>query len=401
MWGDPPRAEQALEKARPMTQPNAYFAQLAQNVQAVMQNQNGMSAALRKMQEEHARFSGIEDVLKGLNVSKMGGDGGGGGRANGPMSMNRRTNSLISIDEIPGRCYPYEATCDIAIDSNSTSQQQATISINMDGPFVAVGRYAVFRSNYTFMVEGADATYLGRSNGRFRPISSAQDTADALRAFDQVNQYQQPYVGAVITAGGTIYPVANPAGIHPTTGAQTGTTDQTNMLPNFPGTGRPLVASPFNQSPYRTMSFDGLIAYETLGSQFRRQWNQQGIPSHFWDTVKEMGCFDVFEPNDVVQIRATPLHPMNPEYGNIQGLGAINADYGYDSATGGGVNDPFPVGNWPWISSQYDGHEGINGETLAGDNSASATDRITRLPNGVLTIGFWGYKIVQAPGIAV
>lgn len=386
-----------------MTQPGGVpnFAQLAQNVNWVLSQQNGMSAALRKAQEDLARLNGMADVIRGLDVSKMSG-GGGGGRANGPMSKIRtdRGDSLLSIDMIPGRCYPYEATCDIAIDSNSTSQAQATITINMDGPFVAVGRYAVFRSNYTFMVSGADATYLGRSNGRFRPISSAQDTADALRAFDQLNQYQQPYVGAVVSAG-AILPVGNPAGIYPTTGAAAGSADLTNMLPNFPGTGRPLVASPFNASPFRTMSFDGLIAYETLGSQFRRQWNQQGVPSHFWDTVKEMGCFDVFEPNDVVQIRATPLHPMNPEFGNIQGLGVINPDYGINTATGGGPNNPFPVGNWPWISSQYDGHEGINGETLTGDYSENAVDRITRLPDGVLTIGFWGYKICQAPGVAL
>lgn len=385
-----------------MTQPGGVpnFAQLAQNVNWVLSQQNGMSAALRKAQEDLARLNGMADVIRGLDVSKM--SGGGGGRANGPMAKVRsdRGDSLLSIDMIPGRCYPYEATCDIAIDSNSTSQAQGTITINMDGPFVAVGRYAVFRSNYTFMVSGADATYLGRSNGRFRPISSAQDTADALRAFDQLNQYQQPYVGAVVSAG-AILPVGNPAGIYPTTGAAAGSADLTNMLPNFPGTGRPLVASPFNASPFRTMSFDGLIAYETLGSQFRRQWNQQGIPSHFWDTVKEMGCFDVFEPNDVVQIRATPLHPMNPEFGNIQGLGVINPDYGIDTATGGGPNNPFPVGNWPWISSQYDGHEGINGETLTGDYSENAVDRITRLPDGVLTIGFWGYKICQAPGVAL
>lgn len=373
---------------------------LAQNVDIITRQHNGMAAWMRSREEDIAKFSGMADLLKNMNISSLTG-GSGSRKLNGPGAKSFGSNSILTIDDIAGRCYPFEATCDIAINSSTTDTQPGNIAINMDGPFVAVGRYAVFRSNYTFSVSG-ESTYLGRSNGRFRSISSASDYVDALRAFEQLNQYQPAWVGAVVDSEDNVIPVSNPMGIHQSTNGGTfGTTDITNALPNFPGTGRPYVASPSNGSPYRTMGFDGLIAYDTGGSNFRRTSNTQGIPSEFWDSVKEMGCYDVFEPNDVVQFRVTPTHPMNPQYGNIQGLGVINPDYTFDPVNGQGTNDPFPVGSWPWIGSQYDGHEGINGETLSGDDSDAAVDRVTRLPDGVLTIGFWGYKIVQAPPVAV
>jgi hypothetical protein len=223
------------------------------------------------------------------------------------------------------------------------------------------------------------------------------DTADAIRAFEQISQYQPSYLGGVVS-GGNIIPVANPAGIHPTTTAGAGTTDLSNLLPNFPGTGRPLYPSPLSMSAFRTMGFDGLFAVSTGGSGMRRQkGTNNGIPSHFWETVRELGCYDVFEPGETVKFTVSPLHPANPAFGNIQSLAALNANYTYDLATGQGANNPLPAGNWPWITSQYDGHEGIDGETLPGDATASATDRVVRRPDWVLTIGYHGYKIIRAP----
>lgn len=343
-------------------------------------------------------LTGIADVIKGMDVTRIGGGGGGGGgsgRAHGPVIKSWGSFSNISLDQVPGKAMPYEMTCDIKIDAGATDVRQGSIQNNTDGPFVAVGRYAIFRSLATFTHQDAQTAFLGRTNGRFRPISSALDTQDVLKAFDQLSQYMPPMLGAVIKADDTIIPVFNPIGVNP------GSVDGTNTLPNFPGTARPYVASPSNASPYRSMGFDGLIAYETKGSNYRRSWKEAGVPSHFWEIQRELACYDVFEPAETIVFNVTPLHPNNPEFGNIQSLGVINAAYDFNENTGAANNNPFPVGVYPYRASQYDGHEGINDETLTGDLGEGTVDRVTRAYNGILTLGFWGYKLLQATQVSV
>ena len=124
------------------------------------------------------------------------------------------------------------------------------------------------------------------------------------------------------------------------------------------------------------------------------------MPSTVWH--KRMGeplnlaCVDVFEPGETVLFGVTPLHPNNPAYGNIQGLVSRADSAVYDPTTGGGANNPAAVGAYPYLASQFDGHEGIDDETVNGDTLNTA-DRVTRLENGTLTIGYLGYRIVQPP----
>ena len=64
------------------------------------------------------------------------------------------------------------------------------------------------------------------------------------------------------------------------------------------------------------------------------------------------------------------------------------------------MNNP-PVGNvnsfngsYPFAESQYDVHEGVLDEFI----DQQTEDPVTRLPEGILTIGFHGYRIIQPPG---
>jgi hypothetical protein len=63
---------------------------------------------------------------------------------------------------------------------------------------------------------------------------------------------------------------------------------------------------------------------------------------------------------------------------------------------------------WPFIEGQYDAHEGIctPGAATLGDDTilrpnVLATDSVQRLPDGILTLGWEGYRIIQPIGPAV
>jgi hypothetical protein len=141
------------------------------------------------------------------------------------------------------------------------------------------------------------------------------------------------------------------------------------------------------------MGFDGVVAVEVAGANYQRQ--NIPIPTQFWgkgfgDAVPLAEC-DVFEPGDSVVFKVTPNHPLNPAFGNIQGLMYQGSDFVFDPQ-----NDPMPAGPFPFLAGQFDGHEGINDETLQGDSDTTA-DRVTRAFDAIITIGYQGYKIVQAP----
>lgn len=245
--------------------------------------------------------------------------------------------------DIPGRRIPFDFLVDIRVPANKTDIIQGTLTVSQEAPFVAVARYATFLSTHQFQVRDPEspeevATFNGRSFGRYRPIHSAWDLNDG-----------QPHSQIILPGA-----------------------------PAFPGTGSPYVASPSNASPFRSMEMDFRVNFDNAGSGFPRQ-NEQ-VPSSFWskeiNSPFELGALDVFERGEVLQFRVLPLHPANPPFGNISGFGLPNTNY-------------------PFVDSGYDAHEGISDPN---DPAAGQTDPVTRVANGVLTIGFHGYRIVQPAG---
>lgn len=242
------------------------------------------------------------------------------------------------IENIPGRRVPFDFLVDIPIGPNITSVQQGTIPISQEGPFVAVARYATFLSQYQFQRTDANnqrTTFSGRSFGRYRPIHSAWDLNDG-QIFSEVRQ-----------------DVA------------------------FPGVGAPYVASPSNASSFRTMEGDYRIKFENAGSSYPR--SNIEVPSPFWtkdiNSPFNLGALDFFERGEVLTFKVLPTHANNPAFGNVFGFGAPNP-------------------NFPFNQSQWDNVEGI-----ADPNTAEVTeDPITRAPQGILTIGFHGYRIIQPAG---
>lgn len=294
---------------------------IATQIQQIISAINGTSAATRQalnsvaqVQAEHAK---TRQVLDSLVKSGM------ADRAD-----------VARIENIPGRRIPYDAVVTIPIGSASTSEAPASHTVTQDGPFVAVVRYATFLSAYQFQVttgQGATATFNGRSNGRYRPVSSVLDINDAMTGFT-------PAVGAAA-----------------------------------PGDGLFSLVGSNQHAPFRTMQFDGTIEVES-GSGYKRQSGP--IPSSLWapgwNFASQLPVLDFFERGDSIQFKAKPNHVNNPNAGNIQTL----------------------VGALPYLASQFDTHEGITyGVAVGGQTTA---DTITRQPDGILVIGYWGFKILAA-----
>lgn len=242
------------------------------------------------------------------------------------------------IENIPGRRVPFDYLVDIPIGPNITSVQPGTITISQEGPFVAVARYATFLSQYQFErtdANGAKTVFSGRSFGRYRPIHSAWDLND----------------GQIVS--------------------------EVSQAVAFPGTGAPHVVSPPNASPFRSMEGDYRIKFENAGSSYPR--SNIEVPSPFWTKAInepfDLGALDFFERGEVLTFKVLPTHANNASFGNAFGFGAPN-----------------PL--FPFSEAQWDAVEGINDP-----NTADLTeDPIVRAPQGVLTIGFHGYRIIQPPG---
>jgi hypothetical protein len=323
----------------------------------------------------------------------------------------------VDIAQVPGRHIPFDFLVDIPIRDGETDTQQGTLQVTMEGPFVATHRMAVFRSQQTFRVQGeTTAAFNGRSFGRFRPIHSAGDIMDAMRAFEQPGTYQPSYLGAVWD-GATYVPIGNPMGVFNNAGntgaVNTNPLSQPNAPPPFPGNGTPLYESPIAMAAFRTMEMDATIVVEVQGSNFQR--SNIGVPSTFWSKFLtdpwDLPTLDVYEPGESVVVKVTPTHPTNAAFGNIGGLVIASNTFAFSTAVGAAVNNPaenpslpaaggagigLPTGGWPFLQGQYDGHEGIDGRTLLGD-TGTTPDRVTRSNDGILTIGFAGFRIVQAP----
>jgi hypothetical protein len=243
------------------------------------------------------------------------------------------------IEAIPGRRIPFDFVVAIPIAANSILEAQGTKTVSQDGPFVAVSRFASFQSAFQFSrtdpVTTEQAQFQGRSFGRYRPIHSAWDLNDA--------------------SAGVFQPTAGIA---------------------FPGTGAPIVASPSNMSSFRSMEFDAAIDFLNQGSGYFRA--NDPVPSSFYsesiNSPFQLGALDFFERGETLQWKVRPTHVNNPPAGNLSAYAA------------GGL--------FPFLSSQYDVQEGINDQL----DPDATVDPVTRLPDGILIIGFHGIKIVQPPG---
>jgi hypothetical protein len=249
--------------------------------------------------------------------------------------------NIQRIENIPGRRIPFDYTVDILIQAGQTATVQGTISISQEGPFVAVARYATFQSGFQFSYTPPGSTsaarFNGRSFGRYRPVHSAYDFNDG-----------QP-VAAVTYAQA------------------------------FPGTGAPHIVSPSNAASFRSMEGDFRIQMREGGSSFPRSFLE--VPSSLWVKANgdafPLGALDFFERGEVLQFNIIPTHVPNPAFGNISGFAAAFTDF-------------------PFIDSQWDAIEGINDQ--AQDIGDTDTDPIVRQANGMLTIGFHGYRIYQPAG---
>jgi hypothetical protein len=280
----------------------------------------GHNVLMQQLQSQAQQLQDLRNALSRVNVQAQSGD-----------------PNIQRVENIPGRRIPYDFLVEIPFVAGNAAVQQAIITIDQSGPFIAVARTASFVSTYQFQLQqnGVTAVLNGRSYGRCRPIHSAMDLNDG-QPFSEVTQ-------AVA----------------------------------FPGTGSPHIASPSNQSPFRSMEMDFRIEMQEQGSSIRRQ----NIPmlSSLWVTSRgdafELGALDFFERSQVISFNVQPLHVPNPEFGNISAF------------TGGGSE-------WPFAGSGWDAIEGINDE-VDGDPDS---DPVTRLPSGVLQIGFHGYRIMQPPG---
>lgn len=245
------------------------------------------------------------------------------------------------IENIPGRRVPFDLLVDIPIPANQQGTIQGSFTISQEGPFVAVARMATLLSAYQYSVvddTGAVSSFNGRSFGRYRPIHSAWDLNDG-----------RPHVDVYMASAA-------------------------------PGTGAPSITSPSNTSPFRSMEGDFRVLCRNAGSSFPR--SNIEVPSPFWtksiNEPWELGALDFMERGEVYTFEILPLHPNNPAYGNINGFSSLNA-------------------NWPYLGSQYDAVEGVSDAARAG--YTGTVDPVTRNPAAILTIGFHGYRIVQAPGV--
>lgn len=311
-----------------------------------------------KMAETNKRLADLASIADVLRIERQSGRGGGMSGSEpmvAPKFHEQGTfkvgHGVVRIEDIPGRRIPYVLSMDLFIGANSTSDVEQSVTVSQEGPFIAVRRVCSFRSAYSFAYTDPATSqvsrFSGRSNGRFRPVSSVWDLNDATN-------------NAVVTTPNPLV---------------------ANALAGAPG-----ITS--TMAGFRTMEFDGLISVIVQGASYPRQ--NYPVPSAFWthslNGQVDLGALDFFERGEQITVRVTPTHPNNPSYGNADGVNLFGATNG-----------------WPFLAGQFDPHEGIL--TPGGITSVNgavvttlADDPITRLPEGILTVAYEGYKIVQPIG---
>jgi len=321
---------------------------------------NRLAGGLRKqirdeLDKADRRLEHLAQIAEALRTTRSGGEEPG----------------VVRIEDIPGRRIPFTLLVDIFIGADTTSVREQSVTISQEGPFVAVKRMATFQSAFEFQatneVTGQTARLAGRSFGRYRPIHSAADVVDSQHAqkSDTTAWFLAASVGP--PAAGTVLP--------------TGT-----------------LAQPSNMSSFRTMEFDGRVEIVNAGSSFPRQ--NISVPTSMWtphiNSPFELAALDFFERGEVLSIRVQPTHVNNPPAGNVDGECVFPA-----AATLGFLGYPF-------VSGQYDSHEGVctpngvvQGAGVANNWEPSTTDPVARIPDGVLTIGWEGYRIIQPAGVPI
>lgn len=275
------------------------------------------------------------------------------------LEVHRSGAGIVRIEDLPGKREPYDFLVDIPIGSGSTSQREGSFSVSQEGPFVAVRRYATFQSalEFSVVVNSATSRFTGRSFGRYRPIHSAWDLNDAQSGV--TTTFAHPIPASMTMVGAVELPSA--------------------------------------MSGFRTMEFDGRILVEDAGSGRPRQ--NISVPSSLWtpqiNSPQDLGALDFFERGSVVTFKVQPNHVNNPPAGNAAG----------DLLFSGAAIPLTPADSWPFLAGQYDKHEGIITPGAFSSNAATPPvvtriedDVVTRLPDGILTIGFIGYRILQPIG---
>jgi hypothetical protein len=346
--------------------------QMRSEVQGVLNNhaQWVRKATAEQLGVFDARLGELSKIAQALAATRAGGEG---------INWERRTDrGIVRIEDIPGRRVPFTLLMDIPIGNNTTSQREQSVTISQEGPFVAVKRMATFQSSLQFQVTSGSATaiFAGRSFGRYRPIHSAWDIFDA--------HGQAGYDGSLVFRD-----LVRSAGAIDLSQPISGTPAGTAPFPVILGA-PPIVSAVSN---FRTMEFDGRILVINAGSSYPRQ--NISVPSSMWspqiNAPQELGALDFFERGEIITVQVQPNHVNNPPAGNANGNTLFNL---------GAAATPFPFEN-----GQYDPHEGI--ATLSGLTVTAvgprqvgglATDIIQRLPDGILTIGWEGYRIIQPVG---
>ena len=315
---------------------------------------NYISGGMRKLDQMSQQVDDLQSVVNALSATRSGaGD-----------------SDLIRIANVPGRRVPYVMLVDIPIGANERTKQQGSFTVSQEGPFIAVRRMATFQSSYQVQTTdpetGATAEFAGRSFGRYRPIHSAWDIMDSQHFSNLETGFWFLWL------------------------LQTGVPPG-NLLPSA-GLGMPN-----NMSSFRTMEFDARIEILNAGSSYPRQ--KISVPSSMWtpqiNAPQDLGCLDFMDKGEVYTFEVQPTHVNNPAAGNVNGAAVFGT-----SISGGAIG---AAAGWPFIEGQYDAHEGIAtpgaAQIAVVDETRLPqlleTDTVERLPEGILTLGFEGYKIVQ------
>jgi hypothetical protein len=259
---------------------------------------------------------------------------GGSGRDAG-IGVAPWKDQVMFINDIPGRRVPMDVLVTIPITNNSVAAAEQSTPISQNGPFVAVRRFIAFYSMLTASVASQGVT----ATFQGRSYGRQRPTNSILDLFDA--QAMQPIVGVAA-----------------------------------PGTGAPIYGSPSNTSGFRTMEFDGVVEFmnEGYGQNFQTMPVPASLYTDGFNSAFDLASLAFFERGEVLNWKVTPSHINNPSAGNVA------------------LFKPGLV--FPTLASQYDVHEGILDEF---DAQATA-DPATRVPTGVIVIGFHGFKILQPPG---
>lgn len=323
-------------------------------------NKAGASSRVneRRIAECEQNIKDLDSALGAVSAKRSGGKGG--------------TPNLLYIDDIPGKREPYTMLVEIPISANSAASQKASMIVDQSGAFVATRRFATFLSSYQFATTDPDTNtvgrFVGRSYGRYRPAHSAWDINDGQHNAHADTAFW--YLTQLLTFGS------------PTT----------TILPSA------ALGLPSSMSSFRTMEFDGKVRVFCAGSSAERQ--NIAVPTAFWsssiNSPLDLAALDFFERGDAITFEVQPNHVNNPPAGNVTGTYVF-------PAVGGLVT---PSAGWPFVEGQFDAHEGVatphgsdknvNGQVVLPD--LLATDSVSRLPDGILVIGYEGYRIRQPIG---